>query len=186
MTIDDELLLKLFDPDFYGNLGEDALIANIVGTRLIDYTLEETKEVSFWRKGEIETMTPDIVVTHRQQSTTIAIELENDISWDFQKSLRQLKKYKKQFSEVRIIIPREYKRFAPLYYHEGFGVFLWSAKRKWKCLKCHHITPSESRIPPRCNGKTEDGKPCTNKNDFDLVGLESTKFEGYKPEDLKK
>lgn len=128
-------------------------------------------------------MTPDIVITLRQQSITIAMELENDIGWDFQESMRQLKKYRKKFSDVRIIIPREYKRFAPLYYHERFPVYLWSAKRKWKCLRCGQVNVNESRIPPRCEGTKE--KPCGNssRDEFELVGLKDTKIEQYTPAD---
>jgi hypothetical protein len=172
MTIDDELLLELFKPDYYGNIGKDALIVNIVGTPIIDYKLEESEEVTFWRKSEIEKMTPDITVTLKQESITIAIELENDIKWDFQESLRQLKKYRKKFSDVRIIIPREYKRFAPLYHNERFQVYLWSAKRKWKCFRCGFVNVNESRIPPKCDGKNQNGKSCNaNREEFELVGF---------------
>ena len=41
MTIEDELLVELFKPDIYGNVGKEALIIRIVGRRKIDYTLEE-------------------------------------------------------------------------------------------------------------------------------------------------
>lgn len=196
MTVEDELVRELFRPDFYGNLGKDALIINIVGTRLFDYKLEETEEFPFWRtvgreqkglkrKRFIERMTPDITITLKQENITMAIELENDINWDFQDSLRQLKKYKKKFSDARIIIPREYKRFAPLYYHEGFPVYLWNAKRKWECLRCHHVNVNESRIPPKCEGTKE--KSCSNssRDEFDLVGLKDTKIEQYTPKDME-
>ena len=192
MTIDDELLLELFKPDPYdGNLGKDALIVRdrIVTTRTFDYKLEEPFQPTYRRfSGEVEReypkAIPDITIIFRKMSKTIAIELENDIKWDFQASLRQLKKYKEVYSETRIIIPREYKRFAPLYIHEGFPVYLWNAKRKWECRRCHHININESRIPPKCEGKDEKGQSCKNisRDEFDLVGLEDTQFKEYVPD----
>lgn len=187
MTIDDELLLELFKPDPCGNVGKDALIVkdHVVRTHAFDYKLEDSQEISFWRKSEIERITPDIIITLKRETKTIAIELENDIKWDFQDSLRQLNKYKKNFPDTRIIIPREYKRFAPLYVHEGFKVYLWSAKRKWECLRCHYINIEENRVPPKkCKGKAKEGKSCgnTNRDEFDLVGLEDTQFKEYVPD----
>jgi hypothetical protein len=186
------LLLELFKPDPYdGNLGKDALIVRdgIVTTCAFDYKLEKPFQPTYRRfSGEVEReypkIIPDITIIPRKTSKTIAIELENDIKWDFQESLRQLNKYKEMYSETKIIIPREYKRFAPLYIHEGFPVYLWSAKRKWKCRKCHSINLDESRIPPKCKGKDERGQPCKNnsREEFDLVGLEDTKFKEYTSE----
>ncbi|MCJ7559262.1 hypothetical protein MUO79_01425 [Candidatus Bathyarchaeota archaeon] len=186
MTIDDELLLELFKPDYYEKVGKGALIVNVVGTGDIDYKLEETYELTFWRISEVRKMTPDIIVTKRTQPETIAIELENDFDWDFQKSLRKLKKYRKKFGDVRVIIPREYKKFGPLYFHEGFRVYLWSAKRKWKYLKCHFVNSRENRFANfMCEGKTSDGKPCKNgrRDLFEMVGLEDIRIEEFKPED---
>ena len=190
LTIDDELLLELFKPDYCGNLGKDALIVGIIGARDIDYSLEETPQQKYVRASgeherEVERMTPDIVITYKHEPITVAIELENDIKWDFQDSLRQLKKYRKMFSDVRIIIPREYKRFAPLYYHERFPVYLWGAKRKWKCQRCGHLNEKESRIPPKCEGKNQNGKKCDNasREDFELVGLKDAEIDKFKPED---
>lgn len=181
------MLLELFKPDFYEKVGKDALIISVVGTGDIDYKLEETYELTFWRISEVRKMTPDIVVTKRNKPETIAIELENDFNWDFQKSLRKLKKYRKKFEDVRVIIPREFKKFAPLYSHESFRVYLWSAKRKWKCLKCNFINPRENRfVNFMCEGKTNDGKPCNNGRQdlFEMVGLQDTKVEEFKPEDI--
>ena len=147
MTIDDELILELIKPDRYGKVGDKALIVKIVGTRKIKYELEEpTHYLETYQSGafvnkEPATMTPDITVTiPTEQKRQIAIELENDIQWDFGKSLRQVKKYKSKFEDARVIIPEEYKRFAPLYKNEGLRVYLWKAKRKWQCLRCGIIT----------------------------------------------
>jgi len=41
MTIDDELLLELIKPNVHGEVGEKALVTKIVGTRRLQYKLEE-------------------------------------------------------------------------------------------------------------------------------------------------
>jgi len=194
MTIDDELLLELFKPDRYGKIGKDALIVKIVGTRKISYRLEETasgfqthhevsKNLFDQRESELYKITPDIIVSPEwkaifpeKKSEEIAIELENDVHWDFGQSLRQVKKYKRKFEDTRVIIPYEYERFAPLYKNEGIRVWLWQAKRKWKCLRCETITVNESRVLPQCKNQK-----CKNKrrDEFDLVGLENADFNEY-------
>jgi len=182
MTIDDELLLELIKPDRLGEVGEYPLIVKVVGTRKIKYKLEESPHPRYVRSsGETERefakITPDIMVTiPHENNRQIAIELENDIHWDFQESLRQIKKYQGRFPDTRVIIPSEYERFAPLYKNEGIRVWLWQARRRWKCLRCGTINVNESRVPPRCrNGK------CTNnsRDEFDLVGLENADFNEY-------
>ena len=186
MTIDDELLLEIFKPDRYGNFGKDALIIQLIGSGDIKFTLEENISHLVRRTGEVLRMVPDIVVTKLNPTQTVAIELENDYDWDFQKSLRELKKYRLKFGDVRIIIPREYERFASLFCHENFQVYLWSAKRKWRCLDCGFINARENRfINFKCEGKKTNGKPCDNSRQdrFELVGLEDTKIEQYRPEE---
>lgn len=187
MTIDDELLLELFKPDRYGKVGDNALITDVVGTRNILYRLEQ--HTSRLAEEDIETVddiryaiehiiTPDItIILPTKDEKEIAIELENDIAWDFGKSLRQIKKYTSRFKDVRVIIPETYERFAPFYKNEGFRVYLWKAKRKWECVRCGTVTINESRVPPQCENKN-----CKNKRreEFDLVGLvnvEVMKFE---------
>lgn len=191
MTIDDELLLELFKPDKYGKVGKDALIVNVVKTLKLEYTLEES--TSYWeyyeRRTELESgreqvkITPDIIVKKLDEkySRPIAIELENDIQWDFQESVKQVKKYKNKFEDVRVIIPEKYKLFAPLYKNEEFRVYLWKAKRKWQCLRCGTINVNESRVPPKCEGKYSEGRPCDNRSrdEFDLVGLEDADVYEY-------
>ncbi len=186
MTIDDELLLEIFKPDRYGNLDKDAVIIRLVGSGDIKFTLEETFSYRSTRTGELVRMTPDIVVTKLNPTQEVAIELENDYDWDFQKSLRELKKYRLKFGDVRIIIPREYERFASLFCHENFQVYLWSAKRKWRCSICGYINAKENRfINFKCEGRIDKGKLCDNgrQDMFELVGLEDTKIEQYRPEE---
>ncbi len=175
MTIDDELFVELFKPQ---------RLAKIVGTLKAKVQFEEPtyyfghyedSERAFSPpKSELVKMTPDITVTFsRKKNIRVAIELENDIKWDFGESLRQLKKYKAKFRDTRVIIPEEYKRFAPIYKNEGFRVYLWKAKRKWQCLKCGTITEKEGPIQPQC--KNEDCKN-KNRNEFRLVGLQDTEI----------
>ena len=179
MTIDDELLIELIKPNRLGEVGEGALIIKVVGTTNLKYQLEhpsdyQTRDDAYNRRWSV--MTPDITVTlPKEGGKQIAIEVENDIQWDFGASLRQVKKYQQKF-DTRIIIPEEYKRFAPLYKNEGFRVYLWKAKRKWKCQRCKTITLNESRVPPKCSSKK-----CGNKSrsEFDLVGLEDTKIKEF-------
>ena len=93
-------------------------------------------------------MSPDIVVNKQEEKERIAIEVENDVQWDFQASLRQVKKYRAVFSDIRLIIPENYVRFAPLYKKEGFRVWLWSARRRWRCEKCETVTETKGRVAP--------------------------------------
>ena len=180
MTIDDELLVELIKPDKFGEIGKNALLVKVVGTRKFTFSLEEPKWFLKIYEDQLRTVihrtrreviiSPDIIVTVLNSNERIAIEIENDIKWDFGESLRQVKKYRDKFPDTRIIIPESYQRYAPLYKNEGLRVFLWSGKRKWKCLRCETITLNESRIPPKCKNNH-----CNNnsKSDFELVGLEN-------------
>lgn len=184
MTIDDELLIELFKPERNGKAGKGALIASLAGTLNIEYKLEEPKQYEtktdpFQRTWSM--MTPDIIITIPTEKKEIAVEFENDVHWDFQQSLRQVKKYRSEFPDTRVIIPKKFERFAPLYRNEGFRVYLWKAKRRWQCLRCGTINVNESHIPRKCEGKDSEGKNCLNKrrDEFDLVGLEDTKIWEY-------
>ena len=94
MTIHDELILALTQPNEEGNVP----LHDIVRTNDIAFTLEEPIKKS---SGVPLRMTPDITVTIRPKAPRdrqlyIAIELENDVQWDFARSLQQVKKYQKQ------------------------------------------------------------------------------------------
>ena len=198
MTIDDELILALVKPDSDGSLTVGGLLVGLVGAKDITYSLE--RSTYFFRtygkgedqKTELIMITPDITVKRKTKKgfkvavkdavkqmvigpdVGIAFELENDIHWDFQESLRQIKKYRGKFKDTRIIIPCDYKRFAPLYKHEGFKVYLWKAKRIWECLRCSTETEKEGPVTPKC-------QKCSNNssNDFRLVGLKDTTIEEF-------
>lgn len=161
MTIHDELVLKLIDPDKWGKA--IGYVTEIVGSKDIRYTLEET----YWNQGHYEKimskfvrMSPDIVVTSIKPSKTTAIEMESDTNWDFGHSLRQIRKYKrnKAFQDVVVIIPKKYERFAILYSNQGFRVYLWEATRLWECQKCGRIVEGNNARKcktPNCRGEYE-------------------------------
>jgi len=124
-------------------------------------------------------MTPDIVVTNLISGVTTAIEIENDIQWDFGKSLRQIKTYRKNtsnFQKVVIIIPKKYERFARYYKSEGFEVYLWEATRLWQCMKC------DTKIPSKKTGKPKCTKQNCKSTELALMGLETHKFAPFKEE----
>lgn len=201
MTIDDELILDLIKPDAEGKVTEKGLIVAITGAKDILYKLEEstyyleTYGSEENQEVEIVRMTPDIMIWKKPArgwkalvkdamkemiigpEEGIAIELENDIQWDFQSSLKQVKKYKGKFQDTRIIIPDDFKRFAPLYQNQGFRVYLWKATRRWQCLRCGTETNKEGPITPKCSNKT-----CNNnsQNEFRLIGLKDAKIEEYR------
>lgn len=185
MTIDDELILELIKPNRHGEVGEKALIVKVVGSKKINYRLEEAtsqiaieniETVEDIKFAETHRITPDITVYVPREKREVAIELENDVQWDFGESLRQVKRYKDRFDDVRVIIPEEYKRFAPFYKNEGFRVYLWKAIRKWECLRCETITDKRGPVQPKCKNKT-----CGNKsrNEFRLIGLKDADIEEY-------
>jgi hypothetical protein len=200
MTIDDELILELIRPDENGNVTEKSLIASITGTRHILYKLEEsTHYVKNYGSDEypelrIVKITPDITIWRKPErgwkailkdamkemvigpESGIAVELENDIQWDFQSSLRQIKRYKGKFDDTRIIIPADFRRFAPLFKNEGFRVYLWTANRRWQCLRCGAETAKEGPITPVCSNQN-----CKShgQNDFRLIGLKDASIEEF-------
>ncbi len=184
MTIDDELIREIIKPERDGTVSKDALIVKkIVHNSRITYKLEESTyyvehfEGSGIMKKEIVTMTPDIIVTIPREDKQIALELENDYNWDFQESLRQIKKYIHKFPDTRVIIPKEYQRFAPLYKNDGVRVYLWTTKRVWQCLKCRTETVNESTFPPKCSNT----KNCKSHSpsEFTLIGLKDTDIEEF-------
>lgn len=200
MTIDDELILEIIKPDLQGKVTNKGLIVSITGTKDILYKLEEStyylKNYGSEQEPEIEIvkMTPDITIWRKPEKgwksvlkdvmkqmvvgpeAGIALELENDIQWDFQSSLKQIKKYKGKFRDTRIIIPADFSRYAPLYKKEGFRVYLWDAKRRWQCLKCGTETVKQGPIVPVCSNSTCKAH---GQNDFRLIGLKDAIIEEF-------
>jgi rubrerythrin len=198
MTIDDELILELIKPDAKGKITEGGLIVAITGTKEVRYKLEEsTHYVKNYGsednpKTVIVKMTPDITIWKKPEKgwkailkevmkemvvgpeVGIAIEVENDVQWDFQGSLKQIKKYKGKFEDTRIIISADYGRFAPLFRNEGFRIYLWKASRRWQCLRCGTETIKEGPVTPIC-------PKCKNhsQNEFRLVGLANADIKEY-------
>lgn len=81
---------------------------------------------------------------------------------------RCIRARKNRFDDVRLVIPEDYQRFAPLYKNEGFRVYLWKAKRKWECLRCGVVTDKKGPVQPKCRNR-DCGN--TSRNDFRLVGV---------------
>jgi hypothetical protein len=180
MTIHDELVLKLIDPDPASRKPRGYII-NIVGSSNIKYILEE---VFYWRghnqvvlRTHVK-MAPDIVVTNISSGKTTAIEVETDMQWDFAHSLQQLNKYKanrKDFQDVVVIIPKRYERFAPLYKEQGFQVHLWEATRIWECVQCGNVTEEKRTIKPKCSSQD-----CNSREQI-LKDLKESSREIFKP-----
>ena len=197
MTISDELLYEIIKPKSNGETGDDAPIIDIVGKKKIAYKIEKftayTQKLGTGKNIEFDIVkiTPDILVKINSENSNvetngglaqnpeqyIALEIENDVQWDFKKSLRQLKKIKCRFPDTRVLIPKEYERFAPFYVNEGIRVYIWDAKRIWKCMKCGTDTEKRGLITPMCS------KPkCKNhkQNEFRLSGLNETIIDEFK------
>ena len=191
MKIHDALLFELIKPDKSGKPTGD--IIKIVGTANIKYRLEElvhsielvysaTSLSKMLFEGQnkktiIKEMAPDIIVkrlnTNSKEKAIVAIELETDVDFDFGESLRQIKKYKKEFgSQVNVIIPREYERFAPFYKNEEIHVWLWEAERIWECMICGNKTVKKGPVRPKCEN-------CNKYSEHRLIGLQNTRFEEF-------
>lgn len=90
----------------------------------------------------------------------IAFELITDIDFDAGKKLEQVNRYKRGFSDVRVIIPEEYSsRYSHLFAMNDIKVHTWTGTRRWKGKYCEHITEvkDSSEKPIKCIGceKTE-------------------------------
>jgi len=118
----------------------------------------------------VELMAPDILV-HFSERRRLAIEIESDIGFDFDQSMRQLQKYK-QVYEVKVVIPKMYEKFAPLYENDGIEVFLWSGDRCWRCMRCGKDFCIEGNYKPKC--------PDCNKGDVMLFKLQNFALRIYR------
>ena len=171
MTIHDELVLKLIKPNRLGQpIGSilDIIGSSSAKTKCVLEELYYRREERKPGKVEYEKMAPDIVATNLETSEKTAIEIESDMKWDFAKSLRQVKKYRrnKEFQDVVVIIPKRYERFARLYKNEGVQVYLWEATRLWKCANCGKVIPSKRTAIPKCSDNS------CKKSKKVLIGLE--------------
>jgi rRNA maturation endonuclease Nob1 len=192
MKIHDAIICELIKPDPSGKpTGE---IIKIVGTSKIRYRLEhsfrfldrvyETNKSAISKLFEnpkkrtvIEEMTPDIVVVRlglpkkEKNRKYIAIELETD--YDFGASLRQIKKYQKEFyNQVTMIISKKYEKFAPLYKNERINVWLWDAERIWECGRCGNKTISKETNQHFCTS-------CKKNTEHKLVDVQNVIFEEF-------
>ena len=196
MTITDELLYEILKPESNGKISNDAPITKILDKKQIVYKIDKstayTQKIGTGNNKELDIVkiTPDILIkvpisknsskntgiSNSKSEEFVALEIENDVHWDFKKSLRKLKRYKARFPDTRVIIPKDYQKFAPFYLNEGIQVYLWEAKRKWQCLKCETETIRKGLITPKCSKpKCKSHK----QNEFRLIGLEDTKIAEF-------
>ena len=156
MTIHDELVLALTRPNEKG----DVPIVGIVGTSAIRYRIEESTYLTpgdqpdFTAPLSPQPIVPDITIWRKdERKPSYAIEVETDIDFDFGASLRQVKRYRKDFPTAVVVIAKEYERFVLLYKNEGFRVCVWRATRVWECMRCGNWTTGEGPVPPKCTVK---------------------------------
>ena len=136
---------------------------------LSPYLIELIRPAS--KKWEV--MSPDILVD-RPGKRQMVIEIESDVGFDFDQSMRQIQKYKKKY-DVKVVIPKIYDRFAPLYLNDNIQVFLWSATRAWMCNECGQYVPVDRPFKPRCtNIHCKSGDMMLSKlQNFDLKNISS-------------
>ena len=112
-------------------------------------------------------MSPDVLINLRN-AKSLAVEMESDIKYDFDSSMRQIIKYLKNYDKVTVVIPRFYRKFAELYQNEGVRVFLWNAKRVWHCMDCEEETIDPRTIKPKCEHCGETQLRLKGLTDFEL------------------
>lgn len=164
VTIDDELVNALIQPDQYLKIGKDAPIKGIIGLRIKDY---ET-EVYIGKKRAA-----DILLTVVKDSSEykVVVEIENDREFDVGEILRKIKKC--QHYPVVVIIPKSFERFAWRFQNSGMGVAFWTTTCKWYCKACGQIATASisSMTPSQCGN-------CSKHSNFLIFNrIENTKFE---------
>ena len=177
MTIHDEIILKLIEKDENGVMLLHK-ITNLPENEEISFRIEHSFTLVL--ADSVVLATPDIIVFLKEPLrgsknpyanppiNGFAIELENDIEWDFADSLRQIKKYFQGYYPI-VIIPKIYERFKVLYEHEKIDVWLWSSKRVWECMDCGNIQISDKSGKPSCT-------KC-HSNQLRLKGISDFKLE---------
>jgi len=104
----------------------------------------------------------------------VAFELITDVDFDVGKKLEQVNRYKKEFADVRVIIPEEYEEeYAQLFTMNDVRVHTWKGIRRWKCKKCEKIREVEhsSMQPYQC------GIDSCSFKELNFVGLKNVSFK---------
>lgn len=171
LTIHSELVLEVVNN-----------LVKIIGTTKYKYNLMEHVVERLIVKGqasgrpsryEIE-CSPDIIVYPvGKKLKQLAIEVESDINFDFDASMRQIKKYKHLFKVV-VIIPNKFEKFAKLYLNDDIKVFLWSAIRIWRCRQCGSLVEVEGLLKPKCSKENK-------WTEHILEGIKNFKLKEYIP-----
>jgi hypothetical protein len=176
MKLHDLLVYELIKPT--KNKEPTGFIVKLVGSSKIAWRLEETETLQERATHSLETIidyiTPDIRVVRLRpapnEQQIVVVEVETDVDFDFAESLRQVKKYRRITSDVRVVIPEEFANFAPLYTNEGFRIWFWKGKRILECLRCKNKIEIEGPYEPKCPS-------CDNKTTkHRLVGLKDVDF----------
>jgi hypothetical protein len=103
----------------------------------------------------------------------VTFELITDVDFDVGKKLAQVNRYKREYTDVRVIIPEEYREdYSQLFTINDVRVHTWKGIRKWKCKKCGNITEikDSSMKPDKCSSGS-----CSN-NQLYFVGLKDAQF----------
>jgi DNA-directed RNA polymerase subunit RPC12/RpoP len=179
MKLHDLLVYELIKPTRYKE--PTGFIIKLIGSGDIAWRLEETETLQQRATHSLETIvdyiTPDIKVTRlrpaQDESPTVVVEVETDIDFDFAESLRQTKKYRRITPDVRVVIPKEYENFAPLYTNESFRIWFWEGNRILECLRCKNKIEIKGPYEPKCTS-------CGNKTTkHRLIGLKDVKFSEF-------
>jgi len=115
-----------------------------------------------------------ILITKEDRIKRIAFELITDVGFHPEKKLEQVKRYKKEYKDTRVIIPEEYEdRYGSLFSMHDIAVHTWRGTRCWRCKnkQCGKIGYDEhtSMQPYSCSY-------CHGKELY-FAGLENVEFK---------
>ena len=185
MTVHDEIVLKLTELNKDGSIYLKQLLPSSF-TEPLNYRLESSSRMYDNSTISHRAIRPDIVVFFSETKTEseipyanppingYAIEIENDIQWDFARSLQQIKDYFQGYYPI-VLIPKIYERFKRLYEHEGITTWLWTADRVWECMECGHQMESSLTGMPK-HTKNPKNKSC-NSRQIRLKGIKNLVLE---------
>jgi rubrerythrin len=162
LTIHSELILAVVNK-----------LVNILGTNKYHYNLMPYDyDLVHPRSQTWIEMSPDIIA-YPDGGKPISIEVESDIQFDLDASMRQIKKYQRKY-EVRVVIPKEYERFAHLYTNDGIRTYIWTANRIWECMTCGTIIKELRTIKPKCKKCKSTEQRLKGIEDFNIQEFRST------------
>lgn len=143
--IDSELINELIQPDQFREIGKEAPIRKVAGHKIVDYDTEV--DIGKNRTADIL-----LIIQVGSVKQNLIVEVENDRKPDFGETLRKIKRVKR--CATKVIIPKEFERFAWRFQKSGIPVWYWTGVFKWLCRdsECSKITLSTSSFTPiRCD-----------------------------------